>query len=77
MPKKTKKATFEKNLTQLENIVETLEDGGSSLEESLTLFEKGIKISNECHHDLLNAENKVEILLKEDDKIEGREPFED
>jgi len=55
---------FEKAMTSLEEIVNRLEGGDLPLEESLELFEKGVKISRFCQTRLGEAERKVEILLK-------------
>lgn len=57
---------FEKNLKRLEEIVKKLEDGELRLEESLTLFEEGIKISRLCNEKLSEAEKKVKALLATD-----------
>jgi exodeoxyribonuclease VII small subunit len=54
---------FEKNLKRLEEIVAKLEDGQLPLEESLLLFEEGIKISRACNTKLTEAENRVKLLL--------------
>jgi len=69
-------AVFEKNLKLLEEIVHQLEEGDATLDESLKAFEKGIKLSRQCHKELTSAEQKVEILLKEDGRIVGKESFE-
>jgi len=67
--------SFEKALEDLENIVEKLEKGGLSLNESLALFEKGVKLARYLRDELEKAEKKVEILLK-DEKGEIKEkPF--
>jgi len=58
--------TFEKALAELEQIVAKLEKGGISLNESLALFEKGVKMSRFLRAELDKAERKVEILLKDD-----------
>ncbi|MCP4750983.1 MAG: exodeoxyribonuclease VII small subunit [Proteobacteria bacterium] len=68
--------TFEDNLEQLEKIVQTLEDGTVTLDESLKAFEKGIKLSRACQKELTRAEKKIEILIDEDGKIKGKETFE-
>ncbi|MBU2510570.1 exodeoxyribonuclease VII small subunit [bacterium] len=68
---------FEKNLEQLEKIVESLEDGTATLDQSLKAFEKGIKLSKACHDELNKAEKKIEILIKENGEIKGKEPFEE
>lgn len=57
--------TFEKSLDQLEMIVMKLEDGDLPLEESLRLFENGIKLSRECRERLTAAERKIQILIKD------------
>lgn len=58
---------FETSLTELESIVAKLENGDLPLEESLDLFEKGIKLSRECRERLAKAERRIEILLKDAD----------
>jgi exodeoxyribonuclease VII small subunit len=58
--------TFEKALAELEEIVAKLEKGGISLNESLALFEKGVKMSRFLKAELDKAERKVEILLKDE-----------
>lgn len=63
--------SFEKALTELESIVEKLEKGGLSLNESLAFFEKGVKLARFLRQELEKAEKKVEILLK-DDKGQAR-----
>ncbi len=67
--------SFEDGLQQLEEVVGQLEDGDLPLEKSLELFEKGMKLSEDCRKRLQNAEAKVEILLRKDGEIEP-EPFE-
>jgi exodeoxyribonuclease VII small subunit len=59
--------TFESSLAELEQIVERLEGGDLSLDDSLELFEKGIKLSRECRSRLQDAERRIEILMKDDD----------
>jgi exodeoxyribonuclease VII small subunit len=58
---------FETSLTELEAIVAKLEGGDLPLEESLDLFEKGIKLSRECRERLAKAERRIEILIKDAD----------
>jgi exodeoxyribonuclease VII small subunit len=58
---------FERSLTELEGIVAKLENGDLPLEESLDLFEQGIKLSRECRERLAKAERRIEILLKDAD----------
>jgi exodeoxyribonuclease VII small subunit len=55
---------FEKKLTRLEEIVAKMESGNLTLEESLKLFEEGVKNSRECQKQLTEAEEKVKVLLK-------------
>ncbi|MEQ1603892.1 MAG: exodeoxyribonuclease VII small subunit [Pyrinomonadaceae bacterium] len=57
--------TFETSLAELETIVGRLESGDLPLEESLELFEKGIKLSRECRTRLTNAERRIEVLMKD------------
>ena len=56
---------FEKSLKQLETIVEKLEKGELSLEESLKQFEQGIKLTSECRQALQKAEQKISVLSQE------------
>ena len=66
---------FEKKLERLETIVTKMEGGELSLEESLKLFEEGIKNSRECHKQLTEAEEKVKLLLKVEDGKAVTEDF--
>lgn len=59
--------TFETSLAELEKIVAKLDDGDLPLEESLELFEKGIRLSRECRERLTKAERRIEILMKDAD----------
>jgi exodeoxyribonuclease VII small subunit len=61
-----KDLTFEKALTDLDGIVAKLEKGAISLNESLALFEKGVKLARFLRGELDKAERKVEILLKDE-----------
>ena len=56
---------FEDAVKKLESIVTRLEDGDIPLEESLELFEEGVKLSGFCAKKLDEAEKKVEILMKD------------
>ncbi len=60
-----KKESFENSLAELEKIVRQLEDGDLSLEESLELFETGIKLSRECRERLTQAERRIEVLSED------------
>lgn len=69
MPKK-KPLNFEKNLADLEAIVEKLEKGDVNLEQSLKEFEKGIALVRNCQQALNEAELRVEKLVTEQDQEE-------
>jgi len=56
---------LEKSLADLEQIVNTLEEGDLPLEKALKQFEKGIKLSRDCQTALTSAEQKVQILINE------------
>ena len=58
---------FEKRLERLETIVTKMESGDLTLDDSLKLFEEGVRLSRECHGELEKAEQKVQILLKVDE----------
>jgi exodeoxyribonuclease VII small subunit len=68
-------ATFEESLKQLEKIVDQLERGDLPLEESIRLFEDGVRLSSACKQELDAAEGKVQILMKERDGSMKPEPF--
>lgn len=55
---------FESRLEELERIVKDLERGDLPLEQSLAIFESGMKLSSECRKMLEEAETRVEILTK-------------
>lgn len=65
---------FEECLQRLEKIVTELEKGDLPLESALKLFEEGIQLSNSCRKELEAAEGKVEVLLKQNGKLQP-EPF--
>jgi exodeoxyribonuclease VII small subunit len=64
-------AKFEDCLERLEKIVQELEKGDVPLEKSLTLFEEGMQLSAACRKELEEAEGKVEILLKQNGKLQA------
>lgn len=66
---------FEECLQRLEKIVDELEKGNVPLEHALKLFQEGMELSNSCRKELEQAEGKVEILLKQNGKMQA-EPFE-
>ena len=69
------KERFEDALEKLEKIVSKLEEGDIPLEESLKLFEEGIRLSRFCNQKLDEAEKRVEILLKDKNGTLKPQPF--
>ncbi len=61
---KVKAIDFESSLDELEGLVERMEQGDSSLEDSLKDFERGIELTRNCQTALTEAEQKVQILLQ-------------
>ncbi|HUD21640.1 MAG TPA: exodeoxyribonuclease VII small subunit [Acidobacteriaceae bacterium] len=57
-------ASFEEHLTQLETVVERLERGDLSLDESVRLFEDGMKLSGACKKELEQAEGRIQVLVE-------------
>ena len=68
---------FEKAYQELEHIVERMERGEQDLENSLTDFERGVSLMKHCHAKLKNAEQKVEMLIKDNDGLFSTEPFDE
>ena len=66
---------FEECLARLEKIVNELEKGELPLEKALALFEEGVQLSGSCRKELEEAEGKIEILTKQDGKLQPA-PFE-
>lgn len=69
MAKNKKSVDFEEALDQLEELVEDMENGDLTLEESLKAFEQGIKLTRECQTALSQAEQKVQMLVEENGKL--------
>ena len=68
---------FEEALEKLGALVEQMESGDLSLEESLKIFEEGIKLSKDCQNALSDAEKKVQALLLEEDQtnaVDSKKP---
>lgn len=65
---------FERSLAELEAIVERLEQGDLSLDESLKVFERGVELTRICQGALKQAEQKVEILLRKSGAPDQLEP---
>lgn len=59
--------TFESSLSDLEGIVKKLEEGDLPLEDSLKLFEDGVRLSRECRERLTAAERRIEVLMRDPD----------
>ncbi len=66
---------FESNLKMLEEIVSKLEGGDLSLDQALSLFEEGMRVSKFCHEKLEEAERRVETLMKSADGSLVETPF--
>jgi exodeoxyribonuclease VII small subunit len=75
MARKKASLDFEQSLSDLQALVERLEGGELSLEDSLTTFEQGIRLTRECQAALTQAEQKVQILMERDGELEEA-PFE-
>jgi len=57
-------AKFEDQLAELEKVVNLLEKGDLTLEENVTLFERGVKLSEACKVQLATAESRIQVLLE-------------
>lgn len=68
---------FEESLKELEEIVEKLEAGDVSLDESIKLFENGMKLSKSCQKMLDTAEKKVSVLLANENGELELQPFDE
>jgi exodeoxyribonuclease VII small subunit len=68
--------SFEESLKRLEAVVDQLEKGELTLEESLKLFEEGVNLTANCKQELDAAEGKVQMLVKQRDGSLKAEPFE-
>ncbi len=73
MTKKAKQSSFEDALNELEALVEQMESGDLSLDQSLAAFEKGVALTRQCQKALSEAELKVQTLTSADGEPE---PFE-
>lgn len=76
MAAKKKSLDFEQALVELERVVSAMEAGNMPLEESLKAFEQGVRLTRECQQALLEAEQKVELLLSTNKGPETK-PFSD
>ncbi|WP_086982548.1 exodeoxyribonuclease VII small subunit [Vibrio aphrogenes] len=68
--KKPENMSFEESLTELDALVNQLENGDLDLEDALKKFERGIALARSSQTKLTEAEQRVEILLKDDDTSE-------
>ena len=69
MARKKASLDFEQSLADLQTLVERLENGELSLEDSLTAFEQGIRLTRDCQGALAQAEQKVQMLLERDGEL--------
>ena len=69
------KKTFVEQISELENIINELENGNLNLDDSVVKFEEGMKISKECSKMLENAEKKITILLNDENGEKKEENF--
>ena len=66
------KFNFNKGLSQLEEIINKMESGELSLEDSLKYFEEGVKIHRQCHTALTDAEQRISVLSENDNYSEEK-----
>jgi len=71
---KEMKLSFEESLEELESLVEKLERGQLTLDESLETFERGMKLARLCSQKLTKADRKIEQLIEENGEWKT-EPF--
>lgn len=74
--KKIENLSFEESLNELEEIVQGLEQGELSLEDSMSLFERGLHLSQASQNKLQDAEQKIQILINKNNPDEGLSTFE-
>ena len=65
----SKKVTFEEAFMELEKIVNSMESDSSDLNKMLGLFEKGIKLSAQCHKELNDIQNRVVTVIEKNNKF--------
>lgn len=68
-------ARFDEALQELEALVESLEQGDLSLDQSLAKFERGVGLARECREALTSAEQRVQVLLEDEQGGESLAPF--
>ncbi|ANB57331.1 exodeoxyribonuclease VII, small subunit [Anoxybacillus sp. B7M1] len=64
-----KELTFEEAMKQLEEIVGKLEEGNVPLEQAISFFQEGMRLSKWCHDKLQHAEKQMEYILREDGQL--------
>lgn len=74
MAKKKVAVDFEQSLGDLQKLVERLESGELSLEDSLGAFEQGVSLTRDCQQALSQAEQKVQLLVEQHGRL-STEPF--
>ena len=72
MTNSTPPDNYEENFAHLKQIVERLEREKLGLEESLSLFEEGMKLANLCDHQLLEVEERVRVLVSGNETLTPR-----
>lgn len=77
MTDKQPELDFESAYQELEKIVNKMERGEQALEQSLSDFERGVSLMKHCHSLLKDAEQKVDILVKDNSGLFNTEPFDD
>ncbi len=75
MKKSSDSPTLEKSLAEIEKIVEKMEAGNLSLDVSLQLFERGISLTRHCQELLMDAEQKVTVLLEKNGEVTDKTFF--
>ena len=70
--RKRRTVDFERSLEELEKLVERMEDGELSLEESLASYERGIRLGRLCQQALDEAEQRIQVLAEKDGQSELR-----
>ncbi|NLT11503.1 MAG: exodeoxyribonuclease VII small subunit [Clostridiaceae bacterium] len=75
MDSEIEKMTYEQAVFELEMTVKALENGSVSLDESVKLYQRGVRLSNRCAELLADAENKVSILTQTQGNNLAEKPF--
>ncbi|GAE36346.1 exodeoxyribonuclease VII small subunit [Halalkalibacter akibai] len=70
MTTENKELSFEEAMSQLESVVEKLEQGDVPLEKAISMFQEGMALSKQCHEKLEQVEKQMDQILHEDGEIE-------